>query len=80
MNFRIYATRHTCLVVPECMQAPQAASDRFGPLEFLGDIPQGDIAAEDVARILGDIDAASFAIVPEHLAEQLRRVFADEHA
>jgi hypothetical protein len=76
MKFRVYATRHACLVVPDCMRAPQAASDRFGPLEFAGEIDEADLAPAERARILGDIDAESYALVPAHLAGRLLRLLA----
>jgi hypothetical protein len=80
MNFRVYATRHACLVVPECMQAPQHASDRFGPLEFVGESDGSQLAPEDVARMLVEIDAASYAVVPDHVAQRLLGDLAREHA
>lgn len=76
MKFRVYATRHACLVVPDCMQAPQAASERFGPLEFAGEIDEADLAPAEQARILREIDAASYALVPAHLAGRLLRSLA----
>jgi hypothetical protein len=80
MKFRVYATRHTCLVVPDCMQAPQAASDRFGPLEFAGEIDETDLAPAELARILGEIDAASYALVTAGLADRLLCNLAREYA
>ncbi|MGN6111852.1 MAG: hypothetical protein ACTHOC_02390 [Luteimonas sp.] len=80
MKFRVYATRHACLVVPDCMQAPQAASDRFGPLEFAGEIDEADLDPAELAKILGDIDASSYALVADPLAKRLLRSVAREHA
>jgi hypothetical protein len=80
MKFRVYATRHACLVVPDCMQAPQAASDRFGPLEFAGEIDEAEFDAAERASVAGEIDASSYALVPDHVAERLLRSLAREHA
>ncbi len=80
MNFRLYATRHTCLVVPDCMQVPQAAVDRYGPLEYLGEFDECVLDASETARIMAEIDAASYAVVREEVAGRLLRAIAGEHA
>lgn len=80
MNFRLYAARHAWLAVPDCMHAPQAAVDRFGPLEFRGEIDQRELSEQQAARLEEDIDADSFAVVPEPLALRLQRSLAREHA
>jgi hypothetical protein len=80
MNFRLYAARHAWLLVPDCMRAPQAAVDRFGPLEFLGEVDPGELASDDVARIMAEIDAAAFAVVPGALVQRLFRPEASEPA
>ena len=80
MNFRLYAARHAWLIVPDCMQASQAAVERFGPLEFMREVEQRELGAGDTARILGEIDASSFAVVPDHLAQRLLRARVGEHA
>jgi hypothetical protein len=78
MNFRLSATRHTRLVVPDCMQVPQAAVDRYGPLEYLGEFDERALGASETARLMAGIDAASFAVVPEEIADRLLRAIAGE--
>jgi hypothetical protein len=76
MKMRLYAARHAWLMVPDCMRAPQAAIDRFGPLEFLGEIDRRALADDEFARIAGEFDAASYALVPAELALRLLRASA----
>jgi len=80
VNFRLYAARHAWLLGPDCMRASQAAVDRFGPLEFLGEVDPGELAPDDVAGITAEIDELSFAVVPGALVQRLFRREASEHA
>jgi hypothetical protein len=77
MNFNLYGTRHVWLVVPDGIRAPQAAVDRFGPLEFLGEVDGGDLEAGELARITGEIDTTSFAVVADDIAQRWIRSLAD---
>ena len=80
MKFRVYATRHACLIVPDCMQASQAAVHRYGPLELLGEVDQHDLAESEVARIMKEVDDSSFAALPAQLGGRLQRALVREHA
>ena len=80
MNFRLYAARHAWLLVSDCMRASQAAVEQFGPFEFLGEIDQCKLPSDEVARIMVEIDDASFAVIPGALVQRLFRLEASEPA
>lgn len=72
MSFRLYASSAgEYLLVPECMQASRAATDRFGPLTFLGCADPMALTPDELGDVWVQIDAASFAVVDEQLARAL---------
>lgn len=72
MSFRLYASSAgEYLLVPECMQASRAATERFGPLTFLGCADPMALTADELGDVWVQIDAASFAVVDEQLARAL---------
>ena len=72
MSFRLYASSAgEYLLVPECMQASRAATERFGPLTFLGCADPMALTADELGDVWVQIDAASFAVVDEALARAL---------
>ena len=73
MDFRLYAARRAWLIVPDCMQASQAAVERYGQLEPVGEFPSDMLDAAERARIVADFDRDSFAVVDEGIARRLLR-------
>ncbi len=72
MSFRLYASRAgEYLLVPECMQASRAATEQFGPLTFPGCADPSALDQPDLGNIWSQLDAASFAIIDEKLAQAL---------
>lgn len=72
MSFRLYASSAgEYLLVPECMQASRAATERFGPLTFLGCADPMALTPDELGDVWVQIDAASFAVVDEQLARAL---------
>jgi hypothetical protein len=72
MSFRLYAsTAGDYLLVPECMQASRAATERFGPLTFLGCADPMSLSPQELGDVWVQLDAESFAIVSEKLARAL---------
>src|SRR5688572_9197706 len=74
MAFRLYASNAgDYVLVPECMQASQAATNRFGPLTFLGCAEPMALSQSELVDVWAQIDADSFAVVDEGLARALWR-------
>jgi len=73
MKFRLYAGPSAWLLVPECMLAPLAASNRHGPLQLLGTIDDALVDKAALPSILAMIDADSYATIPGDMAARLER-------
>jgi hypothetical protein len=72
MSFRLYASSGgDYLLVPECMQASRAATERFGPLTFLGCADPMALSPRQLGDVWAQLDGESFAIVSEELARAL---------
>ena len=71
MNLRLYAAKDAWLMVPDCMLASKAAMDKYGPLEYLGEVDQAELEEEELERIVAEFDAAPFAIVAKQMAQRL---------
>jgi hypothetical protein len=63
--------RHAWFIVPDGMLAPRFATDKHGPLAFLGEFDQRELTRRETARVLANFDAHSFAEVPAKLAKRL---------
>jgi hypothetical protein len=53
------------------MQASRAATERFGPLTFLGCADPMALSPQQLGDVWAQLDAESFAIVGEELARAL---------
>lgn len=71
MPFRLYAGDRVWLIVPDCMLASQAAAHRYGPLEFMGEVEETRLSKTELARILAEFDAVSYAEIPKNVAKRL---------
>lgn len=79
MSFRLYASSAgDYLLTPECMQASLAASEKLGPLTFLGCAAPSTLSSDQLMDVWAQLDANSFAIIDEELARSLWRSSRDD--
>jgi hypothetical protein len=72
MSFRLYASSAgDYLLTPECMQASREASEKLGPLTFLGCAAPSALSSGELMDVWAQLDANSFAIIEEELARSL---------
>jgi len=71
MPLRLYAGDRVWLVVPDCMLASQAAASRYGPLALVGEVDEARLSETELARVLAQFDALSFAKIPKVVAKRL---------
>ena len=68
MDFHLYAGQSAWLLVPDCMVASQAATVRHGPLQPLFQISDKHLDAQELARVMADVEDHMFAEISHDMA------------